>query len=270
MLYVSNDTTNIDLKIEWMYTGSNNYRQPLHLSRKQIFPKSLNWEPLATFGTDVSEFVDDTRPSDSTIYLYKTETNNSCSAPVYSNEHNNILLSAIENESDSATVLNWNEYINWDEGVETYEIWRKTDDQNYVLLGKSEDPEEVYAYDYDGFDFCYRVKAVEKDGNEARSWSNETCVDFVPTIKTYNFFSPNDDAFNQCLIFDRISLYPNSVLTIYNRYGAVIKEFKNYQNDWDGKISGKLVPAGTYFYALKLNDPRNEQSFIKGYFSIMY
>jgi gliding motility-associated-like protein len=198
------------------------------------------------------------------------QTNQQCSNLASSLEHNNILLRSIEFESDSSTLVSWNEYINWDEGVEKYEIWRKTDDRDYVLVGESDDPEEMYPYGYDGFDFCYRIKAVERNGNNAVSWSNESCVDFVPSIKTYNFFSPNEDAFNQYLTFDRVGLYPNSVLTIYNRYGAKIKEFKNYQNDWDGKISGKLVPAGTYFYALKLNEPRNSQPFIKGYFSIMY
>ena len=166
--------------------------------------------------------------------------------------------------------ISWNDYMNWDDGVEFYEVWRKTDDDKYVLLEESSDLEEIYPYDYDGFDFCYRVKAVEKEGRNAVSWSNETCADFVPSIKTYNFISPNEDRYNQCLIFDRIELYPNSVLTIYNRYGARIKEFNNYQNNWEGKVSGKLLPSGTYFYTLKLNEARNNQPFIKGYFSIMY
>ena len=81
---------------------------------------------------------------------------------------------------------------------------------------------------------------------------------------------PNEDEFNQYLTFDRIELYTNNVLTIYNRYGKKIKEFKNYQNDWDGKVNGKLLPSGTYFYALALNEPRNELNIIKGFFSLMY
>lgn len=270
MLYVSTDTTNKDLKIEWMYIGSNNYRQPLRLSRKQIFPKSLNWESLATFGTDVNEFVDVTRPSDSTIYLYMVETNNNCSTPVYSKEHNNILLTAIENEQDSTTMLNWNEYINWQEGVLYYETWRQTDNEEFTLLSTGSEIEQIYPYEYDGFDFCYKIKAVENGGNNAISWSNTTCVDYVPPIRTYNFISPNDDKYNQYLTFDQIELYKNSTLSIYNRYGTKITEFKNYQNNWDGKIKGKLLPTGIYYYVLNLNEPRNQKDLTKGYFTILY
>ena len=271
MISVSNEiTSNLNLQVDWEYEGSALYKQLIHLSRKQIFPEQSDWEKLGSFGINDTYYEDNSRPSDSTIYLYRVQTNQQCSNLASSLEHNNILLTSIEFEDDSSTLVSWNEYINWDGGVEKYEIWRKTDDHNYVLIGESDDPEEMYAYGYDGFDFCYRIKAVENDGKSAISWSNESCVDFVPTIKTYNFFSPNEDAFNQFLTFDRIGLYPNSVLTIYNRYGSKITEFKNYQNNWDGKISGKLVPAGTYFYALKLNEPRNLQPFIKGYFSIMY
>ena len=89
-------------------------------------------------------------------------------------------------------------------------------------------------------------------------------------IQTYSFFTPNDDEYNQHLTFDKIELYTNSVLNIYNRYGKKIKSINNYQNNWDGNINGSLVPSGTYFYHLKLNEPRNELEVITGFFSVMY
>jgi len=271
MVRVSNDTSShLNVQIDWNYEGSNQYKQPIKLSRKQIFPKATDWELLTSFNTNSSTFIDKSRPSDSTIFLYKTHTNGACPEIVSSLEHNNLLLASYEFENDSSTSINWNDYINWNEGVDYYEVWRKTDDQAYVFLEKSITLEQIYPYDYDGFDFCYRVKAVEKSGNKAISWSNESCVDFVPSIKTYNFISPNEDKYNQFLTFDRIELYPNSVLTVFDRYGSKIKEFKNYKNDWDGKVSGKKLPTGTYYYALRLNESRNDQAFIKGFFSIMY
>ena len=65
-------------------------------------------------------------------------------------------------------------------------------------------------------------------------------------------------------------MYENSILTINNRQGSKISEFKNYQNNWDGSINGKLLPAGTYYYALKLNEPWQGLDIIKGFFSILY
>ena len=271
MISVSNDTTNnIDLRIDWEYTGSNNYQQSIYLWRQQIFPEVMTWGQLGTFTFDESEFLDLTRPSDSTIYLYKVETNNNCDQPIQSNEHNNILITTLENESDSSTLVNWNDYINWDQGVLNYEIWRRTDNEEFMLLATPTDTEVIYPYEYDGFDFCYKVKAIENGGNNAFSWSNTSCVEFVPTIKTYNFFSPNEDEHNQNLVIERIELYKNSQLEIYNRYGKKITEFRNYQNDWDGRIGGNLLPSGIYYYVLRLNEPRNHRDLIKGHFTLSY
>lgn len=271
LISVSNDTAdNIDLNITWKYTGSNNYKQPIYLWRRQTYPKTQNWEQLSGFSFLDNEFVDMTRLSDSSIYLYKVETNSSCGSSVHSNEHNNILLSTTEDINDSTTLVSWNDYINWQQSVLTYEVWRQTDDEEFMLLSTSPDTEIIYPYEYDGFDFCYRIKAIENGGNHAISWSNTSCVDYVPAIKTYNFFSPNDDEHNQHMIFERIELYTNSRLIIYNRSGKKITEFRNYQNDWDGSVHGKLLPAGIYYYALELNDSRNELELIKGHFTLSY
>lgn len=271
MLYVSNDTSsNKDLHLEWEYTGSPYYQQPIVLWRKQTFPDVSSWELAQDFHLSNTSFVDQQRTSDSTNYLYKIETNYACKDTARSLVHHNILLTAIEIENDSSTQINWNTYSNWENGVQHYEIWRKVDDGVYALIDQSNSTEVRYPYDYDGFDFCYRVRAIEKGGNNTASWSNETCVDFVPTIKTYNFFSPNNDKFNQYLTFDNIELYPQSELTIYNRYGKNIISFTNYQNNWEGKVNGNLVPAGAYYYHLRLNEPRNEFKAIRGYFTVMY
>ena len=271
MINVSNDTSSKqDITINWDYVGSNNYKQPIVLWRKQIFPDELGWEQLGSFNLQANNFIDQSRTSDSSIYLYKTETNYGCPNKVSSKEHNNIMIKADEIEADSSTLVSWNEYINWSNGVKQYEIWRKTDDADYTLLESTDDLDKIYSYEYDGFDFCYRIKAIENEGNKTTSWSNESCVALVPPVKTYNFFSPNQDGFNQHLTFERIEVYRNSLLSIFNRWGTKIKEFKNYRNDWDGRINGKLVPAGTYFYALELNEPRNEMKLIRGFFTIMY
>lgn len=271
MLYVSNDTSsNKNLHIGWNYLGSPYYQQAISLLRKQTFPDASSWELTQTFNHTDNTFIDEQRSSDSTIYQYKVETNYGCQDTARSLTHENILLTATEIESDSSTQINWNNYVNWKNGVQDYEIWRKIDGGIYSLIDLTQSDESSFPYDYDGFDFCYRIRAIENGGNNTTSWSNETCVEFVPAIKTYNFFSPNDDPFNQYLIFDQIELYQQSELSIYNRFGKKIKRIRNYQNDWDGKVNGNLVPSGTYYYYLKLNEPRNELKAIRGYFTVMY
>ncbi|MBU2940663.1 gliding motility-associated C-terminal domain-containing protein [Lacinutrix sp. C3R15] len=75
-----------------------------------------------------------------------------------------------------------------------------------------------------------------------------------------NGFSPNGDAYNEW--FNIQGLYGNYVnhkLEIYNRYGTLV--FKgNNNNKWYGKANrgalrtNKVLPVGTYFYVLYLND----------------
>lgn len=271
MLYVSNDTASIiKLDMAWRYTGSAYYKQPVQLWRKQVFPEDNGWQQLRSFSIDVNQFTDDSRTSDSTIYEYKVETNHGCSDIASSLTHNNILLSAQVEEADSSMYISWNEYTNWLDGVQHYEVWQNIDNEGLKLIGELSDLENSYPYEYDGFDFCYRIKAIERSGNNTSSWSNESCVSIVPSIRTYNFFTPNNDAYNQYLTFDRVELYKNSKLTIFNRYGSIIREFDHYQNDWNGSVNGQLLQSGTYYYTLELNDPRNELDLIRGYFTLMY
>ena len=48
--------------------------------------------------------------------------------------------------------------------------------------------------------------------------------------------------------------YPTSIVSVYNRYGLVVFEKRNYQNDWAGiyQKTGELLPAGSYYYVVKV------------------
>ncbi len=68
--------------------------------------------------------------------------------------------------------------------------------------------------------------------------------------------TPNGDGMNDHLTFTGILLYPSDEveLTIYNRYGSVLREgpVTNYDQLWDAKWNGELVPPDTYFYTLRI------------------
>lgn len=77
-------------------------------------------------------------------------------------------------------------------------------------------------------------------------------------LVTYNGISPNGDGLNEVFVIEGVELFENQ-LKIYNRWGRIVYDAKNYQNDWNGisnkdvvlDTSGKL-PVGTYFYSLEL------------------
>jgi gliding motility-associated-like protein len=79
--------------------------------------------------------------------------------------------------------------------------------------------------------------------------TDEVVVTVVPyCIRLRNAFSPNGDGINELWqVYDQFDCLTNVVARVYNRYGNVIFEDKNYKNTWDGKYKGKPVPDGTYY-----------------------
>ena len=50
--------------------------------------------------------------------------------------------------------------------------------------------------------------------------------------------------------------FPENEVEVYNRWGEQLYYKKNYDNTWDGTYKGKGLPVGTYYYVVKLNDPK--------------
>lgn len=84
-------------------------------------------------------------------------------------------------------------------------------------------------------------------------------------VRIPEFISPNGDGKNDVLIIDNIGFYPNNKLQVFNRYGNIVFEKNNYQNQWNGSaniskgintiFNGKgnnPLPSGTYYYILDL------------------
>jgi gliding motility-associated-like protein len=69
------------------------------------------------------------------------------------------------------------------------------------------------------------------------------------TIIIPNVFSPNNDGENDALAFEGAQYYPNTSLSVFNRWGQEVYSSTNYKNTWK---PGKDIPEGTYFFILKL------------------
>ncbi|BFM45348.1 hypothetical protein CFS9_39890 [Flavobacterium sp. CFS9] len=83
------------------------------------------------------------------------------------------------------------------------------------------------------------------------------------TILVHNAFSPNNDGINDRFVIDNIddiACYPDNSVEIYNRWGVLVFDTKNYNNTtnaFDGISRGRTtisqsdgLPSGTYFYIL--------------------
>jgi gliding motility-associated-like protein len=92
----------------------------------------------------------------------------------------------------------------------------------------------------------------DNDGIENRI-DPDQCETFAP-----QGISPNGDGQNDVLIIPGIMRKGNNTLTIYNRWGNIVYQKDNYQNDWGGQTDrafnltsdDNLLPDGTYYYVI--------------------
>lgn len=79
------------------------------------------------------------------------------------------------------------------------------------------------------------------------------CTVIVPNVVTANGDNKND-----VFKINGLDNFPNSVLTVFNRWGNKVYSSTNYKNDWKPDNSD-----GTYFYVLEVSDGRKLNGFFQ-------
>ena len=177
--------------------------------------------------------------------------------------------------------LEWTNYSNWLGGIERFNVYRYTLNNQPELLSTTTTLNNQYSDNVVEFamtpidgNFCYYVEAIEGAGNPysivGKSRSNVACVQEKPIVYMPTAFTPGNDLRNDTLQpFISFVCPENYSFSIYNRWGEVFFETKNPQQGWDGKVGGELAPEGIYIYYLKINTPPN--NIIKsGCFTLYY
>lgn len=85
------------------------------------------------------------------------------------------------------------------------------------------------------------------------------CYIAVPTA-----FTPNHDGLNDYLYPLNAYKATNLLFTVYNRFGQVVFQTKDWTKKWDGAVAGMPQPTGTYIWILKYTDDKNTQVSLKG------
>ncbi len=72
-------------------------------------------------------------------------------------------------------------------------------------------------------------------------------------------FSPDGDGINDFFEIVGLEYYDRVKVKIYNRWGNLVYQSNDYNNDWDGKANsslsvGRTLPNGTYFYIIEIVD----------------
>lgn len=85
-----------------------------------------------------------------------------------------------------------------------------------------------------------------------------TCVIAVP-----NAFTPNNDGKNDFLYPLNAYKADNLIFRVYNRFGQLVFETKDWTKKWDGTINGRQQGTGTYAWTLQYIDRDTQQLVVK-------
>jgi gliding motility-associated-like protein len=71
-----------------------------------------------------------------------------------------------------------------------------------------------------------------------------------------NILTPNDDGQNDTWKVSNPTKIEGCDVTIYNRWGEVVYQSNDYNNQWAGTRNNEQLPDGVYFYSIKCSDSK--------------
>lgn len=192
-------------------------------------------------------------------YYYRLMAFNNCGRPALaSNLASNVLLGGTY--SNLLVNLSWNEYLQWGDGVDHYQVTRETGFRYPLADSFSVGTDTWFRDDFStrinyndpqSTRICYRITAFESSAGSATpntSRSNLLCFSLEPDVRMPNAFIPNSQDGVNNTFRPVFSFVPERYeMTIFNRSGLKIWEGSG---PWDGRVNGKMVNEGVYLYHL--------------------
>ena len=114
----------------------------------------------------------------------------------------------------------------------------------YSINGNIFQPNPVFT-NVDGGSYTVYVKHQNCDTLVTSSFIHF----FIP-----QFFTPNGDGVHDEFDLKGIEFYQTSQVSIFNRYGKLLKFSKNAAFSWDGLFAGELLETGDYWYVISINE----------------
>ncbi len=164
-----------------------------------------------------------------------------------------------ENVENKYILLSGTTYEKWENGVWENVLEMKNEQDSFMAIANS--PQTNYQDSLRTKDNilqqCYRLKAVENNGNKQHSYSNLVFVDHLPQIFIPDAFSPNGDSLNE-----RFTIYTTGIkeytVKVYNRWGEMVFSGNNKSASWDGRFNKSICPEGDYIYILQAKSSTGE------------
>jgi gliding motility-associated-like protein len=87
----------------------------------------------------------------------------------------------------------------------------------------------------------------------------------VYILGTPKYFSPNGDSYNDFWNIQFLDPTLNLKISIFDRFGKLLKLFNPKDTGWDGTYNGTPLPATDYWYVIEFESGR----FVRGHFSLV-
>ena len=129
-----------------------------------------------------------------------------------------------------------------------------------------------YEYSLDGINYQDEPLFTNLEPGEYTLFVNDkngcgTQIDNFYILGYPNFFTPNGDGFNDVWQIKNLDKrgFENAKITIFDRYGNLIKQINNPNDFWDGTLRGNNLPSQDYWFVLALPNGKT----IRGHFSLI-
>lgn len=83
----------------------------------------------------------------------------------------------------------------------------------------------------------------------------ETVTKEILILNLINVLTPNADGKNEVLDYSDLNIKKEVKIEIYDRYGNQVFLSQKTPYTWDGKMNGRPLPTGTYWYILNWTEP---------------
>ncbi len=264
LLVVSVGTPDDRMEINWKNVNSKSIPRVYQLQNRKT--GELVWKDLILLN-DYLNFTEQPLNTDENSFDYRVKANDLCAVEKTTDVHTNVWLWGSKTEDPYAVKMDFTPYLGWKNGVSKYVLYRDVSNVSggFQPYDSFNLPQSMsYKNGLEGYRQCYRILSREIDGNNERSWSNEICFNFAPTIYIPNAFSPNNDGDN-----DNFTISAGAIKTfdlkIFNRWGEKIYQTNDYKlAGWDGTYKNKPVQMDVYMYTIILTDFRNKDYRMNG------
>ncbi|KAF2079265.1 T9SS type B sorting domain-containing protein [Flavobacterium sharifuzzamanii] len=104
----------------------------------------------------------------------------------------------------------------------------------------------------------YNAIAIDKNGCGPSNVFQIYVLDYP------RFFTPNGDGYNDLWVIKNIDQMPDYTISIFDRYGKLLKQMNQNGSGWNGIFNGREMPSDDYWFTLLFVNGKN----VKGHFSL--